>query len=108
VSSERSVFYENRSRFSCSHDVIASCYILLKRTIDPPFVGTIARPGANVVCFVNAIWLHRQLLAELMGVDDTAASTMEYTDPSICKAFLCGMCPNELLENTVSTSYEML
>lgn len=40
-------------------------------------------------------------LAALMGTDDTAAQEMEFSDPQVCKSFLCGGCPNDLVENTV-------
>jgi len=40
------------------------------------------------------------MLRELMGTDDTAAEELEYTDSKVCKAFLCGCCPNAMVENT--------
>jgi len=36
-----------------------------------------------------------------MGTDDTASSEMEFSDPKVCRSFLCGGCPNDLVENTV-------
>ena len=31
-----------------------------------------------------------------------------YTDPKVCKSFLCGCCPNAMVENTVSATRSTL
>lgn len=33
---------------------------------------------------------------------------LRYTDPKVCKAFLCGCCPNAMVENTVSATRSTL
>ncbi|KAJ3409580.1 splicing factor [Chytridiales sp. JEL 0842] len=40
----------------------------------------------------------RKLLEALMGGGSTA--NLHFTDPKICRSFLCGMCPHDLFTNT--------
>jgi hypothetical protein len=47
------------------------------------------------------------LMAQLMGTDDMEAETLDYTDDTVCKSYLCGACPNELLLTTVSAAIEI-
>lgn len=48
----------------------------------------------------------RRLLEQLMGADalagtgDARHSMMHYTDPKVCRSFLCGICPHDLFTNT--------
>jgi len=47
--------------------------------------------------------MQKQLLDELMGRNrngDDALGNMHYSDPKVCRSFLCGLCPRELFTNT--------
>ena len=47
----------------------------------------------------------RALLDSLMGPyrnGDTRRTIRTFSDPEVCKNFLCGLCPHTLFTNTVS------
>ena len=52
--------------------------------------------------------LLRAQLDEMMGKDrnklpnERPQQTIRFTDPRVCKYFICGFCPNELFVNTKS------
>ncbi len=44
----------------------------------------------------------RKLLDALMGANRDGGGTQKhFTDKDVCKPYLCGLCPNELFNNTV-------
>ena len=52
---------------------------------------------------IMAMEAQRKLLDSLMGKDrngDVNVSTKHFTDPDVCKNYLCGLCPHDLFGNT--------
>lgn len=55
----------------------------------------------------NQVLMQRKLLDALMGAErnsdlrmDDQKTTKHYTDPDVCKNFICGLCPHVLFDNT--------
>ena len=53
---------------------------------------------------------NKDLLDQLFGYDrnqDSTLTTKKFTDPDVCKFYLCGLCPEDLFSNSVCYSFPL-